>query len=41
MKGLTYKEAIKKFGISQTHYYRLKKSAGIPSMSRSDAAKAG
>lgn len=41
MKDYTYKEAIKKFGISQTHYYRLKKSAGVPSMNRSDAAKKG
>lgn len=41
MKDLTYKEAINKFGISQTHYYRLKKAAGVQSMNRSDAAKAG
>lgn len=41
MKDYTYKEAMEKFGISQTHYYRLKKAAGVSSMNRSDAAKAG
>lgn len=41
IKHCTYREAIEQFGISQTHYYRLKKESGTLSMNRSEAAKAG
>lgn len=41
IKNLTHKEAKIKLGISTTHYYRLKKQNGQPSLNRSDAAKKG
>lgn len=41
IKDLTHKEAKENFGISTTHYYRLKKQNGVKSLSRSDAAKQG
>ena len=41
IKSYTYKEAKILFGISTTHYYRLKKQNGEQALSRSEAAKAG
>lgn len=41
MFKLGHKEAKIKYGISTTHYYRLKKEYGIKSLSRSEAAKLG
>ncbi len=41
IKNYTHKEAKEKFGISTTHYYRLKKQNGEQSLNRSEAAKQG
>lgn len=41
IKHYSHKEAKEKFGISTTHYYRLKKQNGEKSLSRSEAAKQG
>lgn len=41
IKNYSHIEAKKKFGISTTHYYRLKKQNGEKSLNRSEAAKQG
>lgn len=41
IRDYSHKEAKEKFGISTTHYYRLKKQNGEASLSRSEAAKLG
>lgn len=41
IKNYSYKEAKEKFGISITHYYRLKKQNGEKALDRSTAAKEG
>ena len=41
IKKYSYKEAKEKFGISTTHYYRLKNKSEEKPLSRSDAAKKG
>lgn len=41
IKKYSHKEAKKIFGISTTHYYRLKKQNGEESLSRAEAAKQG
>lgn len=41
IKEYSYKEAKEKFGISTTHYYRLKNKSEEKPLSRSDAAKKG
>lgn len=41
IKEYSYKEAKEKFGISTTHYYRLKNKSEEKPLSRSDAAKRG
>lgn len=41
IKEYSHKEAKEKFGISTTHYYRLKKQNGETSLNRVDAAKKG
>lgn len=41
IKEYSYKEAKERFGISTTHYYRLKKQNGEKALNRSEAAKKG